>query len=76
MALLDWISPEPGLWLEGEQVRLRAPRASDFEEWRALREVSQAFLQPWEPTWPADDLSRASFRRRLSAYARDLLAIS
>jgi ribosomal-protein-alanine N-acetyltransferase len=71
MALLDWIAPESGLRVEGEGVRLRPPRASDYAEWRELRAMSRAFLQPWEPTWPADDLSRAAFRRRLLAYARD-----
>jgi ribosomal-protein-alanine N-acetyltransferase len=71
MALLDWIAPESGLRIEGEGVRLRPPRASDYAEWRELRAISRAFLQPWEPTWPADDLSRAAFRRRLLAYARD-----
>ncbi|MDT9071333.1 GNAT family protein, partial [Escherichia coli] len=40
--------------------------------WAELRRISQTFLQPWEPTWPADDLSRAAFRHRLSAYARDI----
>ncbi|MGZ6016797.1 MAG: GNAT family N-acetyltransferase [Phenylobacterium sp.] len=71
MALLDWIAPESGLRVEGEGVVLRPPRAADYAEWRELRAVSRAFLQPWEPTWPADDLSRAAFRRRLLAYARD-----
>jgi ribosomal-protein-alanine N-acetyltransferase len=71
MALLDWIAPESGLRVEGEGVSLRPPRASDYPEWRELRAASRAFLQPWEPTWPADDLSRAAFRRRLIAYARD-----
>lgn len=71
MALLDWIAPESGLRIEGEGVVLRPPRASDYAEWRELRAQSRAFLQPWEPTWPADDLSRAAFRRRLLAYARD-----
>lgn len=71
MALLDWISPESGLRVEGEGVVLRPPRAADYPEWRELRAVSRSFLQPWEPTWPADDLSRAAFRRRLSAYQRD-----
>ena len=33
---------------------------------------SRAFLQPWEPTWPVDDLTRAAWRRRLSAYAHDI----
>jgi ribosomal-protein-alanine N-acetyltransferase len=71
MALLDWIAPESGLRIEGRGVRLRPPKASDYAEWREVRAASRAFLQPWEPTWPADDLSRAAFRRRLLAYARD-----
>jgi [ribosomal protein S5]-alanine N-acetyltransferase len=71
MALLDWIAPESGLRVEGEGVRLRPPRATDYLEWRELRAGSRNFLQPWEPTWPADDLTRAAFRRRLAAYARD-----
>jgi ribosomal-protein-alanine N-acetyltransferase len=71
MALLDWIAPESGLRVEGERVHLRPPRAADYPEWRELRAASRGFLQPWEPTWPADDLSRAAFRRRLAAYARD-----
>jgi ribosomal-protein-alanine N-acetyltransferase len=36
-----------------------------------LREKSRAFLVPWEPTWPADDLTRGAFRRRLKRYAED-----
>jgi ribosomal-protein-alanine N-acetyltransferase len=71
MALLDWIAPETGLRLDGEGIYLRPPRAADHAEWRELRAASRTFLQPWEPTWPADDLSRAAFRRRLLAYARD-----
>jgi ribosomal-protein-alanine N-acetyltransferase len=50
---------------------LRPPQAADYEEWAALREASRAFLVPWEPTWPPDDLSRASFRRRLKRYGED-----
>jgi ribosomal-protein-alanine N-acetyltransferase len=71
MALLDWIAPDGGLRLECDQIYLRAPRAGDYPEWRELRAGSKAFLQPWEPTWPADDLTRAAFRRRLAAYSRD-----
>lgn len=71
MALLDWISPESGLRVEGQGVVLRPPRASDYAEWRDLRARSREFLQPWEPTWPEDDLTRAAFRRRLAAYGRD-----
>ncbi|WP_304168067.1 GNAT family N-acetyltransferase [Phenylobacterium aquaticum] len=71
MALLDWIAPESGLRVEGDGIFLRPPKASDYPEWRDLRARSREFLQPWEPTWPVDDLSRAAFRRRLTAYARD-----
>ena len=71
MAVLDWITPEPALALEGQRVWLRPPRTSDYRAWSELRRASRDFLQPWEPTWPADDLSRAAFRRRLAIYARD-----
>jgi ribosomal-protein-alanine N-acetyltransferase len=71
MALLDWIAPESGLRLERDAVYLRPPRAADYPEWRELRAASRPFLQPWEPTWPSDDLTRTAFRRRLTAYARD-----
>jgi len=72
MALLDWTRPDPTCRLIGDGVVLRPPQASDYSEWRDLRAVSRAFLQPWEPVWPADDLTRAGFRRRMAAYQRDL----
>src|ERR1700751_557983 len=72
MALLDWMSSDSAFALEGEGVRLRPPRMSDHAAWSALRAKSQAFLQPWEPIWPADDLTRAAYRRRIAAYTRDL----
>lgn len=55
----------------GEGFYLRAPDARDFEAWASLREASRAFLTPWEPAWPADDLTRAAYRRRLRRYADD-----
>lgn len=72
MALLDWITPESGLSLQGPGVRLRAPRWRDYAEWAQLRRQSRNFLQPWEPTWPEDDLERVAYRRRLAAYAREI----
>src|ERR1044071_858758 len=62
---------EPLPSIDGEAVYLRAPQRSDYGEWATLREASRAFLTPWEPTWPADDLSRSAFRRRLRRYAED-----
>jgi ribosomal-protein-alanine N-acetyltransferase len=62
---------EPLPTVEGDGVYLRAPQMSDYSEWTTLREASRAFLTPWEPTWPSDDLSRSAFRRRLRRYAED-----
>lgn len=72
MALLDWIGTDSELKLESGGVRLRPHRQGDFAEWAALRSTSRDFLQPWEPTWPADDLTRSGWRRRLAAYAQDI----
>ena len=57
--------------IEGQGVTLRLPQMAEFEEWAALRMASRDFLTPWEPSWPADDLTRAAFRRRLKRYAED-----
>jgi len=58
--------------IRGERVMLRAPVLGDYPQWAKLREDSRAFLAPWEPIWPADDLTRGAFRRRLRRYAEDL----
>jgi [ribosomal protein S5]-alanine N-acetyltransferase len=65
---------EPVPVIDGDGVMLRAPVMGDYPEWAAVRELSRAFLTPWEPTWPADDLTRAAFRRRLRRYAEDMRA--
>ncbi len=57
--------------IPGEGVVLRMPQMSDYAEWAALREASRQFLAPWEPTWPADDLTRSAFRRRVRRYGED-----
>ncbi|MCL6706213.1 GNAT family N-acetyltransferase [Pseudomonas sp. R2.Fl] len=44
---------------------LRLPRYADFEQWHRLRSQSRSFLQPWEPTWRADELTQRSFRTRV-----------
>jgi len=49
---------------------LRAPTASDIAQWIDLRSKSKAFLKPWEPLWPEDDLSSIGYRRRLKSYAQ------
>ena len=61
----------PRAVIDGDRVVLRQPQMSDYPEWAALREKSRDFLKPWEPIWPADDLTRSAFRRRLKRYAED-----
>ena len=58
--------------LRGDGVALRPAVIGDFPAWARLREQSRAFLTPWEPTWPEDDLTRAAFRRRLRRQAEEM----
>jgi [ribosomal protein S5]-alanine N-acetyltransferase len=67
---INFADPAPSV--VGEGVILRTPQATDHAEWAALRELSRDFLTPWEPIWPADDLSRGAFRRRIRRYTEDL----
>ncbi|MCP5432403.1 MAG: GNAT family N-acetyltransferase [Alphaproteobacteria bacterium] len=60
------------LVLQGEGVRLRPPAPRDYEAWVALRSESAASLQKYEPRWPADELTRFGFRRRLRSYQAEM----
>jgi len=57
--------------IPGAGVVLRLPQIGDYAAWAGLREQSRTFLTPWEPTWPADDLTRSAFRRRIKRYVED-----
>ncbi len=70
MALLDWVHPTTQPVLTGAGVLLRAPRASDYEAWRDLRDVA-GVPDPWEPRWTEDELERISYRLRLRRYRLD-----
>lgn len=72
MALLNPFGRSGVSNLSGGGVVLRHPQASDYDAWAKLRDQSRAHLQPWEPTWGPDELTRASFRRRLSRYAQEI----
>ena len=73
MALLRAASSSDlGPVLESDRVVLRTPQMSDYPAWVELRAASREFLTPWEPLWSNDELSRASFRRRVRHYLRDL----
>ena len=68
-------SPLPEDYLEpisGLSVTLRPPAMSDYARWAELRSLSRPHLQPWEPLWSRDELTRFSYRRRLKAYGQDM----
>lgn len=53
------------LKIETERLSLRLPVHGDFRPWTALRRESQAYLEPWEPRWDPDHLSRKAFSNRV-----------
>jgi len=61
----------PPVLKDGHAV-IRVPEMNDYEQWAALRAVSREFLTPWEPIWPANDLTRTAFRSRIRQYWRDI----
>lgn len=54
--------------LHGKRVMLRPPRRSDYSMWSCLRAESRSFLEPWEPSWSPDELTRPAYHRRLRQY--------
>lgn len=73
MAFLRSVSgAEQGPIVHGRTVTLKIPQIQDYAEWAELRAESRDFLTPWEPTWQRDELSKASFRRRLRYYQKEL----
>jgi len=52
--------------LSGDRIYLRPPDRRDYREWVAIRDVSRAFLEPWEPSWGEDALERAVYRDRIA----------
>jgi [ribosomal protein S5]-alanine N-acetyltransferase len=60
--------------IETDRLFLRPPQHGDYRAWSALRRDSAAFLQPWEPTWAEDHLSRKSFTNRVYWAQRSITA--
>lgn len=65
-------SADPPPPLSDGHALIRMPEMSDYEQWSHLRMASRNFLEPWEPVWPADDLTRTAFRNRMRHYRRDI----
>ena len=54
--------------IETPRLMLVSPTMKHFEAWAELRAKSRTFLEPYEPVWPKDDLTRAAFKRRIKRY--------
>ena len=54
--------------VQSRRLILRPPRRGDFTAWADLRETDRPRLEPVEPLWPADALSREDWDRRLRAW--------
>jgi ribosomal-protein-alanine N-acetyltransferase len=73
MALFRTVGPaDASPTIHAEGLYLRPPVAQDYEAWAQVRLASREFLEPWEPTWPDDDLTRFAFRRRVRRYAQEI----
>ncbi|MGJ8529761.1 GNAT family N-acetyltransferase [Maritalea sp.] len=59
--------------LAGSGLLLRVPTLADYEQWRALRENSRAYLVPYEPTWSDVELAQSSFRERVRRAEREVM---
>ncbi len=51
--------------LNTERLRMRLPETGDYAEWSRLRSASRAFLEPWEPSWSKDHLTKEAFLSRV-----------
>jgi len=72
MSFLRIVAQDPLPPLRSARLLLRPPVLADHAVWADLRVRSRAFLEPWEPVWPEDDLERSAFRRRLKRYGSEI----
>ena len=60
--------------LNGPRVELRPLKSTDFDQWRAVRERSREWLEPWEPlpdpTSPDPATDPEAFKARCGAWER------
>ena len=65
--------PRPPLDIElrGARVLLRMGDPTDWNNWRALRDMSRSFLKPWEPSWSGNALNYGFFCGLLRRNWRD-----
>lgn len=63
--LFGLIRDKPLVIASGKRVDLCYPLRANYYEWAKLRADSADFLEPWEPSWTSDELSKAAFKARL-----------
>jgi ribosomal-protein-alanine N-acetyltransferase len=61
----------PPLRLTSPRLVVRPPERRDYTAWAALRGASRAHLEPYEPVWASDALTRQAYARRLARYASE-----
>jgi len=62
------------LRLDGAKIYLTPPVMADYPAWVRLRRENQAYLQPREPSWQAQELTRSHFRWRVRSYKTEARA--
>ena len=72
MSFLRVVAHDPLPVLRSSRIFLRTPVMADHSAWADLRARSRAFLEPWEPLWPEDDLEKSAFRRRIRRYSSEI----
>jgi [ribosomal protein S5]-alanine N-acetyltransferase len=58
-------------YLAGDGIYLRMPVRGDYAQWADVRRASRSFLEPWEPRWASDELTKPAFHLRLRRYNAD-----
>jgi ribosomal-protein-alanine N-acetyltransferase len=66
------LGQDAGPVIRGRRVVLRVPQMYDYAQWARVRQLSRDHLEPWEPTWARDELTRTAFRRRVRHYQREM----
>ena len=58
--------------LIAKRILLKTPTIEHYAAWADIRGSSAEFLQPYEPSWRTDELTRGAFRGRLRKQQSDL----
>lgn len=68
--LTDLITPTHMDRIDGYRLYMRPMLPRDGEAWIALRATSRDHLEPWEPTWTHDSLTKDAYRRRMRFFQK------